>query len=448
MPTGLSGVIAIGAAGYHSLALKFDGTVVAWGYNGGGESTVPPDLRDVIAIAAGGDLNLALKSDGTVVAWGDDSYGQNSVPPGLSGVIAVASGSACGLAFKSDGTVVAWGDTQSLPTTLNDVIAIDANLALKSDGTVLAWGDNSFGQTNVPLRLSGAISIAAGFYHNLALKSDGTVVAWGAGGPEPGSGQNFGQSTTPLGLHGVIAIAAGGWHSLALVAEPPSELTFPPNQTAEIGATVRFRPRFLDTAAPTYQWFFNHTQPMTPATTNWLLLITNILPSQAGAYSVVVTNITGSLTSAPALLSVIPAVPRRMVPALKLMGQPGTVMNLEDAEVLGPSPNWFTFDNVGLTNISQWYFDLSAPLLPQRFYRASQPGPSSVAPALDLHLVPALTLTGTVGNAVRVDSINQFGPTDAWVTLDTVTLTNTSQLYFDVSAIGQPPRLWRLTPVP
>jgi hypothetical protein len=49
---------------------------------------------------------------------------------------------------------------------------------------------------------------------------------------------------------------------------------------------------------------------------------------------------------------------------------------------------------------------------------------------------------------VRVDYINQFGPTDAWVALDTVMLTSASQLYFDVSAPGQAPRLYRLVQVP
>jgi hypothetical protein len=29
-----------------------------------------------------------------------------------------------------------------------------------------------------------------------------------------------------------------------------------------------------------------------------------------------------------------------------------------------------------------------------------------------------------------------------------VTLTSPSQLYFDVSVVGQPQRLWRLVPVP
>ena len=69
-------------------------------------------------------------------------------------------------------------------------------------------------------------------------------------------------------------------------------------------------------------------------------------------------------------------------------------------------------------------------------------------PSLDLHLVPAIMLTGNIGGLVRVDYINRFGPTDAWLTLATVTLTNTSQLYFDISAPGQPERLYRLVQVP
>jgi hypothetical protein len=32
--------------------------------------------------------------------------------------------------------------------------------------------------------------------------------------------------------------------------------------------------------------------------------------------------------------------------------------------------------------------------------------------------------------------------------LDTITLTNTSQLYFDVSALGQPQRLYQIVPQP
>jgi hypothetical protein len=63
-------------------------------------------------------------------------------------------------------------------------------------------------------------------------------------------------------------------------------------------------------------------------------------------------------------------------------------------------------------------------------------------------MIPALTLTGNVSNSIRVDGINAIGPTDAWFTLSTVTLTNTSQLYFDVTAPGQLTRLYRLVTIP
>ena len=110
VPADLSGVIAIAAGAEHSVALKSDGTVVAWwGFNRAGETTVPVGLSGVTAIAAGRKHTLALKGDGTVVAWGHNSSGQTNVPAGLSGVTAIAAGDAHSLALKSDGTVVAWG---------------------------------------------------------------------------------------------------------------------------------------------------------------------------------------------------------------------------------------------------------------------------------------------------------------------------------------------------
>ena len=184
---------------------------------------VPADLVDVTGIAAGPENSLAVKSDGTVVAWGQNHYGQSTVPSGLSGVIAVEGGFDYSLALKSDGTVVAWGHKDygqsTVPEGLSSVTEIAAgmwhSLALKSDGTVVAWGSNDYGQSTVPDGLNGVIAIAAGTQHSLALRSDGTVVAWGD--------NSSGQSTVPSGLSGVIAIAAGGGHSLALVAnqEPP-----------------------------------------------------------------------------------------------------------------------------------------------------------------------------------------------------------------------------------
>ena len=46
----------------------------------------------LVAIAAGGTHSLALKQDGTVVAWGNYQFGQTDVPLGLANVVAIAAG--------------------------------------------------------------------------------------------------------------------------------------------------------------------------------------------------------------------------------------------------------------------------------------------------------------------------------------------------------------------
>lgn len=261
--------IAAGAA--HSLVLRDDGTVWAWGDNGYGqlgdgtsdEHRVPTHisgLSDVTDIAAGEYHSLAVKNDGTVWAWGDNSSGQlgdgtydeRRTPvqvDGLSGITNIAAGGEHSLAVKRDGTVWAWGYNGSgrlgdgthvyRPTPvqvsgITDVTGIAAgghhSLAVKNDGTVWAWGENGNGQLGdgtrdshrVPLQVtgvSGVISIAAGSQHSLAAKDDGTVWAWGANwNGQLGDGTRD-ERRTPIqvdGLTGITGVVAGEDHSLVV----------------------------------------------------------------------------------------------------------------------------------------------------------------------------------------------------------------------------------------
>ena len=299
---------AIAAGGWHSLALTSDGTVVAWGNNSYGQSTVPSGLSGMVAIAAEDVHSLALKSDGTVVAWGDNYRGQSTVPSGLSGVVAIAAGGRHSLAMKSDGTVVAWGnnwDSQStVPSGLSGVVAVAAggwhNLALKSDGTVVAWGDNYRGQSTVPSGLSGVVAIAAGGEHSLALKSDGTVVAWGD--------NRYGQSTVPTGLSGVVAIAAGERHSLALVRDGPQNqapviVGQPASRSVHTSANASFSVLASGTTPLHYQWRKNEVN--LPGATASTLTLNSVGASDVGSYSVVVSNPYGAVTSESAQLVVV-----------------------------------------------------------------------------------------------------------------------------------------------
>jgi alpha-tubulin suppressor-like RCC1 family protein len=229
----VSDVIAIAAGNRHSLALREDGTVWAWGDNFAaqlGDGTVDlvrsepvqpvHGLSDVTLIAAGNYHSLALKADGTVWAWGHNDGGQlgrttytpcvqstcSTLPVqvhGLSGVTALAGGDVSSYALRDDGTVWAWGSdyrgqlgsgeplgstrhhTEPRAVTgLNDVVEISAAadyaIALKSDGTVWAWGFNREGQlgggtlldgTSTPIQvpvLREVTMIDAGAQHGLA----------------------------------------------------------------------------------------------------------------------------------------------------------------------------------------------------------------------------------------------------------------------------------------
>jgi alpha-tubulin suppressor-like RCC1 family protein len=231
VPASLGGetVTALAAGSSHTLAVTSDGSVTAWGSNSSGQATVPSALsgKRVTAVAASGISSLALIDDGTIVGWGASDYGLNAEPAALNGqtVTAISAGDAHALALTSSGSIVAWGadwyGQTDVPASLSGktVTAVSAgpydSLALTSDGKVTAWGMDNYGETQVPSSLDGqdVIAISAGFEHSMALTSQGKVVVWG--------GDNYGERDVPSSLNGatVVAISAGVAHCLALTSD-------------------------------------------------------------------------------------------------------------------------------------------------------------------------------------------------------------------------------------
>ena len=329
----LTGALAVEGGENHSVAVKSDGTVWAWGNNdhqqlginappfAEGDYVRPQQvhglnddgfLTGAVTVAAGTHHNLVLNSDGTVYSWGEGRYGQLGVNsnndhfypvqvhgPGNNGYLTsitdVAAGKWHSLALKSDGTVWAWGDNSAFQlgngsqtdrytpvqvSGLSGVKAIAAgsvhNLALKQDGTVWSWGDNAYGQlgvnsdnshsTPVQVHAVGNVgyldlgdltgvqdiaTVAAGERHSLALSNDGTAVwSWG--------GNNHGQlgvhsdnrHETPVQVHGLgnvgylsglVDVAAGQFFSMALKNDGTAVYAWGGNSYGQIDASLNDR---------------------------------------------------------------------------------------------------------------------------------------------------------------------------------------------------------------
>lgn len=229
----LKNIVSIASGSYHSLAIKNTGEVWAWGLNnfgqlgnsaiGGGRK--PPSkvigLTDVIAVAAGHYHSLALKSDGTVWAWGiningelGDSSGINQQVPvkvhSLDNVISIAAGISHSIALTSENEVFVWGDNLNSQLgvfgppafspikldSLKNIVSIagskgNHSSALDADGKLFMWGSNGDGQLGighnnqpypqvVTVDLPQIKLLANGYTYSVVMDESGQIYLWGS----------------------------------------------------------------------------------------------------------------------------------------------------------------------------------------------------------------------------------------------------------------------------
>jgi len=229
--------VSAGGFNGHSLAVKTDGTLWTWGHNAVYGQLGLGDITNRSSPSQVGSLtnwkqvigthssSYAIKQDGTLWAWGYNGLygqlGQNNLTSYSSPVQVgsltnwkqIGGTTSFGVAaIKTDGTLwtlgandygqLGLGDIipRSSPTQVGSLtnwkqvnVARQHTVAVKTDGTLWAWGGNGAGQLglgDVILRSSpvqvGALTnwksaISAGPDTSYAVKTDGTLWSWGYG---------------------------------------------------------------------------------------------------------------------------------------------------------------------------------------------------------------------------------------------------------------------------
>lgn len=190
VPAGLSNVASVFAGGANngpiSGAVRSNGTVVAWGTNY--YITNLASLSNVVSVSVDETHYLALKTDGTVVASGWNGYGQTNVPAGLNGVKRVLAKNYESWAIKSNGTAAVWGANGTNPTgsTISGIATLDLSknqyCMVNNSGSLSGyWG----AQVGMPVLTNASnVVIVADYgenFNGVAVKRDGTVAAWSRG---------------------------------------------------------------------------------------------------------------------------------------------------------------------------------------------------------------------------------------------------------------------------
>ncbi|MCL2175350.1 MAG: hypothetical protein FWB73_04815 [Treponema sp.] len=280
-----SGYASVSAGDSHTVAIKTDGTLWAWGANSSGQlgdgtwyesKNTPVQIGTGYAsVSAGDDHTVAIKTDGTLWAWGMNNYGQlgdgtntyyndgygnyinndRNAPVQIgTGYASVSAGSDHTVAIKTDGSLWAWGrnnygqlgdgtngyldennnyinNNKNTPVQIgNGYASVSAGdnytVAIKTDGSLWAWGWNYNGELgdgtnvhkNTPVQIGNGYSTLSASNHTVAIKTDGSLWAWGWNyGQQLGDGTNVDKNTpVQIGQDKWTSVSTGSMYTVAI----------------------------------------------------------------------------------------------------------------------------------------------------------------------------------------------------------------------------------------
>jgi alpha-tubulin suppressor-like RCC1 family protein len=266
-----------GGIGGHSLGVRANGTAWGWGNNGSGRLgdntttdqsspvSVVGGFTDWVQLSAGTNHSLGIRSNGTLWAWGNGGNGRLgdsttvgksspvSVVGGFTDWVQVSAGVAHSLGVRLNGTAWGWGLNSNAQlgdgTTVSknspvsvvggftDWVQVSAgevhSLGVRANGTAWAWGNGAVGRlgSGTTTNRSSPVSVVGGFtdwtqvnvgtVHSLGVRANGTAWAWGSNGfGMLGDGTTTNRSS-PVSIVGGftdwIQVSAGGEiHSLGV----------------------------------------------------------------------------------------------------------------------------------------------------------------------------------------------------------------------------------------
>jgi hypothetical protein len=133
------------------------------------------------------------------------------------------------------------------------------------------------------------------------------------------------------------------------VFSPPVITSQPQAQTVTAGGVAVFIVSATGNPPPSYQWLLNGTNSL-PGANSSTLTLSNVQDTQVGLYSVVVSNVIGSITSVPVALTVLGDEPVITVQPLNVTALAGETV-VFNVTALGKEPL-----------VYQWYANCTSPI--------------------------------------------------------------------------------------